>query len=127
MKSLNELRDEAYGTAKEHGWHEGEQDTVDHRLSEIALMHSELGECTEAIRKNNWTMLKPVIKELGGISKVGDKEFMYVKDTVEDELADVLIRVLDFCGAEGIDIESHVAKKMEYNKARPYRHGGKLA
>ncbi|MDR0905796.1 MAG: hypothetical protein LBN00_06445 [Oscillospiraceae bacterium] len=42
------------------------------------------------------------------------------------ELADCLIRILDTCAAEGIDIDEVVRLKMEYNKSRPYRHGGKI-
>lgn len=41
------------------------------------------------------------------------------------ELADVIIRILDYCGYAGIDIEAAIRQKHEYNKSRPYRHGGK--
>jgi NTP pyrophosphatase (non-canonical NTP hydrolase) len=46
-----------------------------------------------------------------------------IKDTVEDELADVIIRTLDLCGYLGIDIEKHVELKMRYNESREYKHG----
>lgn len=39
--------------------------------------------------------------------------------------ADVIIRVLDYCGYAGIDIDAAISQKHEYNKSRPYRHGGK--
>ena len=43
---------------------------------------------------------------------------------MEDELADIIIRVFSFCGAFKIDLETAIARKMEYNKARPKdRHG----
>lgn len=41
------------------------------------------------------------------------------------EMADCIIRILDWCGKEGIDIDDVIAEKMAYNKTRPYRHGGK--
>jgi hypothetical protein len=41
------------------------------------------------------------------------------------ELADCIIRILDYCGRSGIDIEEAIRIKHEYNKTRPYRHGGK--
>lgn len=43
------------------------------------------------------------------------------------ELADCIIRILDYCGKEGIDIEEAIKIKHEYNLTRPYRHGGKKA
>lgn len=36
-----------------------------------------------------------------------------------------LIRILDWCGKEGVDVEAVLAQKHEYNRTRPYRHGGK--
>jgi NTP pyrophosphatase (non-canonical NTP hydrolase) len=41
------------------------------------------------------------------------------------ELADVAIRLLDFCEANGIDLEEAIAEKHAYNLTRPFRHGGK--
>lgn len=46
-----------------------------------------------------------------------------IKDTVEDELADALIRLLDLTAALGIDIDKHVRLKRRYNKSRPWKHG----
>ena len=44
---------------------------------------------------------------------------------IPTELADVIIRVLDYCGCAGINIDAAISQKHEYNKSRPYRHGGK--
>ena len=41
------------------------------------------------------------------------------------EMVDVLIRVLDWFGSEDLNVEAVVRQKHEYNKTRPYRHGGK--
>lgn len=45
----------------------------------------------------------------------------------EEEIADVIIRALDFCAQNGIDPDYSVATKMRFNATRPYRHGGKVA
>ncbi|MDL2318207.1 hypothetical protein LJC74_03810 [Eubacteriales bacterium OttesenSCG-928-A19] len=43
------------------------------------------------------------------------------------EMADCIIRILDYAGHMGWDIEAIVQHKHEYNKTRPWRHGNKLA
>lgn len=44
---------------------------------------------------------------------------------IASELADVLIRVTQFCVVRGIPIERAIEEKMIYNASRPFRHGGK--
>jgi len=46
-----------------------------------------------------------------------------VKDTFEDEIADVFIRLGDLVGYLNIDIEKHIKMKMQYNATRPKLHG----
>lgn len=41
------------------------------------------------------------------------------------ELADILIRIADTCGARGINLTEALRLKMAYNKTRPTRHGDK--
>jgi NTP pyrophosphatase (non-canonical NTP hydrolase) len=48
-----------------------------------------------------------------------------VKNSFGDELADVVIRVMDMCAFKGIDLEWHIIQKIRYNKTRPHKHGGK--
>lgn len=44
---------------------------------------------------------------------------------LEEELADILIRVLDNAERLGVDINRAVQLKHQFNKTRPNRHGGK--
>lgn len=39
------------------------------------------------------------------------------------EMIDCLIRILDWCGSAGVDVEAAISRKHEYNKGRPYKHG----
>jgi len=104
-KSINLLCDECGKTAKNHGWRETERNIFE----VMALIHSELGEATEALRCNKQSDHIP--KFLG----------------IEEELADVLIRIFDVCGERGYRLADALMEKMKFNKTRPYRHGGKIA
>lgn len=98
---------ESYETAKEKGWHEEPDKTVGEA---IALMHSELSEALEEYRNNPNNEIYTVRGKPEGIGI---------------ELADCVIRILDFCGQHQIDLADCMVKKMAYNKTRAHRHGGK--
>lgn len=97
-EELNALRDECYKIACEHGWHDDEH-SERHLL---CLVISELMEAVEAHRKDH----RANLNGLKGVSQATfDMYFeMYVKDTVEGELADAAIRILDLAGVLKWDI-----------------------
>lgn len=98
----------AHATAVSKGWHEKPRSFGD----VCALFHSEISEAFEDARKG---------REFTEVQWEGDKP-----TGIPIELADLAIRLFDFCGAEGIDLEKAIARKMEYNLTRPHRHGGKV-
>lgn len=136
MEKLNELRDKIHENAKQKGFYKEEElskkwnvnniRSIQHAFfaQKIALIHSELSEALEADRKGKKANLEGLDFALNDLGKKFTDAFEYcVKDTIEDELSDVIIRVLDLCGWLEIDIEKHVEYKMEYNKLREYKNG----
>lgn len=75
--------------------------------------HSEISEAWEEYRNGH------------AMTEIYEKEGK--PEGVPIELADALIRIMDFAEAYGIDLDSSIEQKMAYNEKRPYRHGGKLA
>lgn len=74
----------------------------------LMLMVSELGEACEGLRQGN-----PPSDHIPEFS------------AAEEELADTLVRVLDMCAARGWRIGDALRAKIEFNRNRPMRHGGK--
>jgi len=113
MSYLNDMDDLAHtlhAHAKRQGFYEPYEhmDDADHvvfYLKQLAMIHSEVTEVLEAIRKEQ-----------------GD-------DKVVEELADILIRVFDFwaflneTGYTRNSLSNALNLKVEANKQREWRHG----
>lgn len=116
--SLCNLAKEIHELAKEKGWHSF--DETEDRFVERACnnLHDEVSELHEAWRNNE---LRNLCDKASGMIEAGLEPLT----CLEEELADIVIRVLDNAVRLGVDIESAVFRKHEYNKTRPHRHGDK--
>jgi transcriptional regulator with XRE-family HTH domain len=128
---LNELRDAAFKYAEMHGFHKRKANLGER----LMLVVSELSEALEADREGKWapkdltgeteygknvtTKLNDIIPE----SLSPDTYAGEIRGTVEEEIADAIIRLCDIAGVYNIDLDWHVKAKMAYNKTRPYLHG----
>jgi NTP pyrophosphatase (non-canonical NTP hydrolase) len=104
---VTEFRNKAqaiHATARAKGWWDGERN--DGEL--LALCHSELSECLEAIRHGN-----PPDDKIPAFNGA------------EAELADTVIRIMDFAQARGWNLAEAIEAKIAFNQTRPVKHGGK--
>ncbi|MFT5387718.1 MAG: NTP pyrophosphatase (non-canonical NTP hydrolase) [Lysobacterales bacterium] len=93
-KTLSELCEYCHGIAKEKGFWDEERNVGE----ALMLVVTEIAEAMEGYRQQD-------------------------NDNFQEEIADAFIRLFDFCGGMGIDIEEEISKKCDINKKRPYKHG----
>lgn len=92
-----------HGLAKRAGWWNDPVtgEPVERNDGElIALMHSELSEALEALRKDR------------------NDDHLPHRKGVEVELADVLVRIFDYAGARKLDLAGAMIEKLAYNARR---------
>ncbi len=107
---MKQRQEEIHSLAVEKGWWENaERNIIPEKL---ALIHSEISEALEAYR-------------------IGEMETYHDTNGKPEgfgvELADAIIRIYDLAGWLGYDLDELVDTKHQYNRARSYRHGGKIA
>lgn len=135
---INELARQVHENAKSKGFFD-EPKNIGEML---CLIHSEVSEALEADRMGSYcrnSMISDPESEDGKGSESAAKNVLRyeddetfilrfrkdVKDSFEDELADVIIRVMDLAAFKGIDLEQHIKAKMRFNSLREHKHGKK--
>ena len=122
---INETIAAAHKTAKEKGFWDKENWNLGEKLM---LITSELGEALEADRTGKKANIDQFNNFLISNGKYTSEEFVNsfkanIKDSVEDEMADAIIRLFDLAGKMNIDLEYHIKHKMNYNSTRDKLHG----
>lgn len=101
---LKQLGREILAINEANGWditQTGDWQGTEYKIpAKLALITSEVSEALEAYRKDDM-------------------------ENFAEELADALIRILDLSAGLGLDMDTAVREKLEKNKTRGYRHGGK--
>ena len=125
MKNLNELSRAAHENAVKHGWWEDVKSNEHY----LMLALTEIAEMVEADRKGNSAIINHIRKQgnlaaakkirlIDHVDNAPDFNAAFVemvKNTIEDEMADVVIRLLDLAGHLGMDFDK--MSEMRYHRA----------
>ncbi len=131
--TISALQERAYRQSADKGFHDNEPTEGRALLSlnaeRIALMHSEASEALEELRtgraaNETYYPTKPWLRRLWNWITRAPKTPLK-PEGVPSEMADVVIRILDFCGANNINLEAMILEKLDYNASRAPMHGGK--
>lgn len=106
INGIRSMQARVFDWAKGKGWCDRKVEIPE----QVALIHSEVSEALES-----WRNAEPV-------SWTDDKG---KPQGVGPEYADIVIRVMHYCGLMGIDLATEIHRKMDYNDTRPFRHGQK--
>lgn len=126
---INDFAREVHENAVAHGWWE---DPPDFPVV-AALIHSEISEALEEYRKGaplihgccNIEGARCEFRELCEAHGELQPSSSCKPEGLAVELADAMLRILDYLAREGVDIESVLRGKHAYNQTRSWRHGGK--
>lgn len=112
-RTLEEWGEAVHAWAVQRGWWEG-HDPMDpvHYAAKLACLCTEVCEAIEDVRTGN---------DRGVTYRESDGK----PEGLAIELADVFIYAVNMARARGIDLQRAAEIKMDFNRTRPYRHGGK--
>ena len=102
IRQLDHLQKEIHQWAKDKGL--VRPDRSDAEI--IALCHSELSKTLEGIRK-----------------QVGASDHIPDFTNLEEAIADLIIRFMDWAGGKNLRIGRAIVAKMRFNETRPHKHG----
>lgn len=111
--AFDDVQELAFQNSVNKGWHATPivrgPSHVDVKMRKQMLIVGEVAEMSEACRKGN---------------PQSDKIPEFTQE--EEELADVVLRSMDYAAKEGLRLSAAIEAKHRYNMTRPHKHGGKL-
>lgn len=133
-QAIKSVAEQTYATACEKGWWpKSRGDTTLEEISnKLMLTVSELAEALEELRDGQLDTYYTLEHEDGGVKfrmPIPEGEEIRCPPAKPEgfgiELADAVIRIFDLAEHLGIDMGEMLMIKMNYNKSRPFRHGGR--
>jgi NTP pyrophosphatase (non-canonical NTP hydrolase) len=118
MTTVNEIADAVHALAWRQGWHSDEENLDAFLERACNNLHDEVSELHEAWRNND---LHNACDKSEKMIALG----LSPLTCIEEELADIVIRVFDNARKFNVDILSAILRKHSFNASRPLRHGGK--
>lgn len=105
IRAWRAFSEETFATNNAKGFGMPEGANIHWDGNQIALMHGELSEAHEGLRKN----------------LMDDK--LTHRNAVEVELADVVIRIMNYAKERNLDVAGAIVEKAAFNRTRPHMHG----
>lgn len=115
--TIKEICKVAHQTSVEKGFYDNPPTIADRLL----LTHCEISEAAEEVREDRlhiWYDTEKTVKRPNGT-------YLPKPEGVPVELADAIIRICDMADYLNLPLERALQEKLEYNKHREYKHGGK--
>jgi NTP pyrophosphatase (non-canonical NTP hydrolase) len=113
--TINEVAIMVHDNARAHGFHPEEKIEI-FFANQCNNLHNEVSELWDCLRSGifyNFCDKADKMRELN----------IKPLTSVEEELADIIIRALDISMRLNINVEEAVLNKHQYNLQRPYKHG----
>ena len=117
MNEFQELQTAIYKNAIIHGFWDSIVD-IHIKIEKLALIVTEVAEAIESVRK--------------GEDNIKSSDKFVLSDAeldltyMEEELADIVIRTMDFAEHQKIDLWKAINAKHNYNITRPFKHNKKV-
>ena len=112
VTEMPDLQYEIRAINKANGWGQDDDaygNATNHDIVRLALITTEVTEAIEALRHGN-----------------PPSDHLPQYPGLAEELADVIIRALDLAQIRGYHMGNVIRDKLEFNRSRGFRHGGKV-
>lgn len=119
--TMNDWARVIHENAVKHGWWDSNRSFAEI----VALCHSELSEALEEDRMGmpNLYCVQCVDPQEVDAAVCATCSGVGKPEGIAIEMIDCVIRILDWCAKENVDVDKLLAMEHAYNMTRPYKHG----